>query len=77
MDNQGAKLLAENRAASERTKHIDLKLFFVQDAVEAKQIKLNYVPTEHNVADGFTKAIDSTSLAAHRKVYGMSDLGRC
>ncbi len=77
VDNQGAMRIAENYAISERTKHMDLRKFFVQDVVENKQVKLTYVATEHNLADAFTKVPCRIRLVAHRELYGMSDQGEC
>ncbi len=45
IDNQGAMKLAENHVASERTKHLNLHNFFVQEAIAAKKAKLIYVQT--------------------------------
>ncbi len=77
IDNQGAIMLAQNRASSERTKHLDLRNFFIQDVVEAKEISLVYVPTEKNIAEGVTKAISYPRLVAHGSELGMSDQGGC
>ena len=77
LDNQGAKKLAENRAASERTKHIDLKIFFIQDELEANTVQLKYVPSNENFADCLTKIIDVGRTCGHREALGVKDQGGC
>lgn len=77
IDNEGAKSIAENHAMSERTKHLDLKTFFVQGVIDEGKIRLTHVPSCHNVADGMTKMLDSSKMIAHQRVYGVSDLGGC
>ena len=65
-DNQAALKIGENLSSVSRTKHIELKYFFVQDLVEEEKIKLEYVPTEDMVADIFTKALDKIKFRAFR-----------
>ncbi len=57
-DNQGAMKLAENQIASERTKYLSLKYCFISDTIEAKLTKIDYVPSESNLADSMTKIIN-------------------
>ncbi len=70
IDNTGAKAIAENRTMSERTKHLDLKSFFVQGAIEEGRICLNHVPSNQNIADGLTKVLDHTKMVAHQRIWG-------
>jgi hypothetical protein len=56
-DNQGAIALAKDNKFHSRTKHIDLRYHFIREAVEEGKIKMNYVPTNENVADIFTKPL--------------------
>ena len=53
-DNQGTIALTKNPS---RTKHIDIKYHFVQEAIEKKDVCLVYCPTEKMVADILTKAL--------------------
>ncbi len=63
--NQGAVKLVENRNTSERTKHIDLRKFFVLDAIDSGVAELAYVATGQNIADGLTKQIESVKMDGH------------
>ena len=55
-DNQ-ACIKMSTTLETKRTKHIDIKYQFVKDCVSKGQIKLNYIPTEQQQGDIFTKAL--------------------
>jgi hypothetical protein len=54
-DNQSAMLLEKNGKASSgwRTRHIDIRYFFVTDRVENNEMRIEYCPTGDMVADFF------------------------
>ena len=54
IDNQAAQALAENPVAHNRTKHMDIKYFWIRQEIN-KSIRLQYVKTSDNLADIFTK----------------------
>jgi hypothetical protein len=56
-DNQGALAIAtdDSRSRSERTKHIDIKYFRVQEEVQQGTITVDYLATDKMTADMFTK----------------------
>lgn len=56
-DNKGARDLCENGNYSARTKHIDIKYYFVRDLIEKNKIKISKVGTDSMVADSLTKAL--------------------
>ena len=56
-DNQGAMALVKDNKYHARTKHIDLRYHFIHEAVEDGKIKVEYLPTEDNVSDIFTKPL--------------------
>ena len=55
VDNQGTINLAKNPVNHQRSKHIDIKYHFIRSEIQSGTVKLEYVPTEDNVADIFTK----------------------
>ena len=55
LDNQGAIALSKNNKLHQRTKHIDIRYHFIREAVEDGQIRMDYVPTDQNPTDIFTK----------------------
>ena len=56
-DSQSAIHLANHQVYHERTKHIDIRLHFVRDMIESKEIMVEKVASEENPADVFTKSL--------------------
>ncbi len=52
-------LLAEKgvMSSSRRTRHINIRYFFVKDRVDSGEVKIVYKPTEDMLADFFTKPL--------------------
>jgi hypothetical protein len=58
-DNLSTIALAKNPMYHSRTKHIQLRHFFIREMVEEGTLLLRHVPTEDNLADNFTKPAPS------------------
>ena len=58
-DNKSTILLAENGKASssKRTKHINVRYFFITDRIRTKEISVQYCSTDDMVADYYTKPL--------------------
>jgi hypothetical protein len=58
-DNMSSILLETNgrASASKRSRHMNIRYFFVKDRVDSKEVRIEYCPTEDMVADYFTKAV--------------------
>ena len=56
-DNQSAIKLAEDKASHKRTKHIDVKYKYTREQQDLGTICVEYVPSEENLADFFTKPL--------------------
>lgn len=56
-DNSAAISLTENTSGHSRIKHLDVKHHWIRDAVAADEILVQYIPSEENLADIFTKAL--------------------
>jgi hypothetical protein len=41
----------------ERTKHINVRLHFIRDAVNSKDVKVEEIDTSENAVDVFTKSL--------------------
>jgi len=65
IDNVGAMFMAENISSSARTRHIDVRLKFVNEFIEQGEIKVVFVRSADNDADVFTK---NTSGDIHEKL---------
>ena len=57
-DNKAAILIAESECSSAgRSKHIDLRMKFVAQAISEQIVRIRYTPTDFNLADVMTKAL--------------------
>lgn len=56
-DNQSVISLSQNPLTSKRSKHIDVRYKSVKEKVLDGDVKLVYVPSDSQLADGFTKAL--------------------
>ena len=56
-DNRAAKALAESHKVSQRSKHINVRYHFIRDAVAKGEIAVEWISTEEQQADLFTKAL--------------------
>jgi Reverse transcriptase (RNA-dependent DNA polymerase) len=58
-DNQSSILLEKNGRASsgKRTRHINIRYFFVTDRIKAKEVSIQYCPTGDMISDFFTKPL--------------------
>jgi hypothetical protein len=69
-DNKSAILLEENGRASssKRTRHINIRYFFVADRVASKEVSIKYCPTGNMLADYFTKPLQGTPFRKFRDI---------
>jgi hypothetical protein len=72
-DNQGAIALSKDNKFHSRTKHIDLHYHFICEAVEDGKIKVNYIPTDDNVSDIFTKPLPKPKFQRFVELLGLRD----
>jgi hypothetical protein len=56
-DNIGAKYLSANPIFHARTKHIEVDYHFIRERVARKLLKIDFVSSRDQVADGFTKPL--------------------
>jgi hypothetical protein len=56
-DNTSAISLSKNPVQHSKSKHIPIKYHYLRDQAENKNIKLEYVPTQEQVVDIFTKPL--------------------
>jgi hypothetical protein len=68
-DNQSAMLLEKNGhgSSSKRTRHINIRYFFVADRIAAGEVKVEYCPTGDMLADFFTKPLQGSSFRKFRE----------
>jgi hypothetical protein len=58
-DNESAILLEKNGqlSSSKRTRHINVRYYFITDRVQSKEVKIQYCNTKEMLADFFTKPL--------------------
>lgn len=66
-DNKSTIVLAEKgRSNAGRTRHINIRYYFVKDKIESEEIRVRYTPTEEMVADFFTKPLQGSLFIKFR-----------
>ena len=56
-DNQGCLRIVQNKASQGRTKHIDLRLQYMKEAILNKEVLVRFVRSQDNIADIFIKPL--------------------
>ena len=72
-DNTAAIAIANDPMHHKRTKHIRRRQLFVREAVADGNITLQYVRTNNNVADVFTKALPRKPFQQYRMELGLRE----
>jgi len=65
MDNKGAKDLINNWSVGGRTRHIAVKYFYLRELKEQKIIEIEWISSEANVSDLFTKNLSGKTFHYH------------
>ena len=68
-DNKSTIVLAEKgKSTTNRTRHINIRYFFVKDRIESNDIKIVYTRTEDMVADFFSKPLQGSLFEKFRDI---------
>ena len=75
VDNEAAIKIAENRGVTGRTKHFSDALHYIRHMVDHRFIRIRYVSTHYQLADGFTKPLTKSLFRTwcSRVICGVSD----
>ena len=65
-DNQAAILLSKNDTFHQRTKHIDIRYHFIHQHVRENRILIQWISTDNQLADIFTKKLTNPKFQALR-----------
>lgn len=71
IDNRAAKRLSENPEFHFRTKHIERKYFFIRNRIKEKMLRVEYIESEFQLGDLFTKAMCRPRLLILREKLGL------
>jgi transposase InsO family protein len=72
-DNQGAIAISENPTNYQRAKHIDIRYHFVRQAVQNNKIRIEYIPTNEQLADVLTKSLGPQKHHHSGQLLSLSD----
>ena len=69
-DNKSAILLETNGfgSSSRRTRHINIRFYFVKDRVNSGKVEIKFLPTDEMVADFFTKPLQGRKFVEFRNI---------
>jgi len=70
-NNQSCVKLSENLVFHDRSKHIDMKYHYIRDIVQKGVVKLQYISTDEQVIDIFTKPLATLKFAYFRERLGV------
>jgi hypothetical protein len=56
-DNQSCIKLSNNPMFHDRSKHVDIRYHFIRDCVQRRAMRLDYIQTDEQMADIFTKKL--------------------
>ena len=73
-DNLSSIQLAKNPVFHARTKHIEVHYHFVRERVLSGEVQLQYVPTDQQAADIFTKPLGLDKLQQFSGALGLRHL---
>ena len=70
-DNQSCIKMIENPVFHDRSKHIEIRYFYIRDMMQKGAIKLQYVSTDEQVADVLTKPLSQVKFEYFRYKLGV------
>nr|KYP63531.1 Copia protein [Cajanus cajan] len=71
VDNQAAIAIANNPVCHGKTKHFNIKLYFLREMQQSGEVNLVYCKTEDQLADIFTKSLPISKFELLRKRIGV------
>jgi hypothetical protein len=73
-DNKPSHALADNPEFHQRAKHIRVQYHFIREEVQAKNVRIYYIPTRLMTADGLTKVLGPTNHTQFVELLRMQEL---
>ncbi|KAE8697001.1 hypothetical protein F3Y22_tig00110637pilonHSYRG00668 [Hibiscus syriacus] len=72
VDNKSAIALSKNPVFHDRSKHIDIRYHYIRECVARNDVEVEYVKSQDQVADSFTKPLKSEDLIRLRNLLGVT-----
>ena len=66
--------MSKNLVLHSKTKHIAIKNYVLREKISEKEIKLEYISTNEQIADSFTKALPKDNFKYLRGMLGVMPL---
>jgi hypothetical protein len=66
-DNTGAISIAGGGGQPQRSRHIDIRYHYIKELIEREVVRVRYIPTSRQLADGLTKSLDRVKFLAFCK----------
>ena len=73
-DNTSAIAITHKLVLHSRTKHIDVRYHFIRDYIEKKNVRIEYVRTEKQITNIFTKSLSEARFMELRNELGMIEM---
>ena len=73
-DNKVACDIAHNPVQHDRTKHVEVYIFFIKEKLDEKIVELPKIRSEDQLADILTKAVSSRAFSKFLGKLGMCDI---
>lgn len=70
-DNQSCIYIASEPRDQKRLKHLDIRFHFIRECIQNGEIIVEYIPTQKQVADVFTKSLAAGPFKEHRFTLGL------
>ena len=69
-DNASTELLLKNgrMSSSQRTRHINIRYFFLKDRIDNNELSIVHCPTDHMIADFFSKPLQGAKFIEQERV---------
>jgi len=66
IDNKAAIHNSKNQSINPKNKHIDIRFHYIRELVKSGKIKLRYIKSKENLADGLTKHLNGPAMDIFR-----------
>jgi hypothetical protein len=73
-DNQSCIRLSEHPVFHERSKHIEIKYYFIRDRFQEGEVKVEYIPTDEKTTDILTKPLSRIKFAYFKEKMGIVEI---